>query len=427
MNLYEIRDKELRLRFERNRLQAEAWRSDRRFTFLIAGTQAGKTSFGPWWLWREIGQRGPGDYLAVTATYDLFKLKMLPEMLRVFCDLLGGGTYQATDRVIQGKDGSRIILRSANSPGGLESATAKAAWLDECGQDDFTLGAWEAVLRRLALSQGRVLGTTTPYNLGWLKTEVVDRWLAGDPDYMVVQGASTENPAFPLAEYERARRTMPAWKFAMFYQGLFERPAGLIYADFTDDNLVDPFPIPAAWPRYVGITLGRCTRRCCGLQRTCSGRRTRLRGPGGAAPRRSTPMRKRPRFSAGGRRSGSVGRYERASCESSRRAHLSDLRYSRAKSGSAAGIVRWEQDGALQDPGRGSLGHEAECGTQTASKRLCSRQSGLFIFRRTCGGRSRDARAPTSPRGFTVCIHRLTEKIGTKSAFPGWMHCGMAS
>ena len=28
--------------------------------------------------------------------------------------------------------------------GGLESATAKGAWLDECGQDDFDLAAWEA-------------------------------------------------------------------------------------------------------------------------------------------------------------------------------------------------------------------------------------------------------------------------------------------
>ena len=256
MNLYEIRDGQLQLRMERNRLQAEAWRSDRRFTFMIAGTQAGKTTFGPWWLWREWQKRGPGDYLAVTATYDLFKLKMLPEMLRVFCELLGWGTYHATDRVILGKDGSRIILRSANSPGGLESATAKAAWLDECGQDDFTLLAWEAVLRRLALAEGRVLGTTTPYNMGWLKTEVMDRWLAGDPDYLVVQGASTENPAFPTAEYERAKRTMPGWKFAMFYQGLFERPAGMIYADFTDDNLVDPFPLPVEWPRYVGIDFG---------------------------------------------------------------------------------------------------------------------------------------------------------------------------
>ena len=35
--------------------------------------------------------------------------------------------------------------------------------------------SWEAVLRRLALYQGRVLGGTTLYNLGWLKQQIYDR------------------------------------------------------------------------------------------------------------------------------------------------------------------------------------------------------------------------------------------------------------
>lgn len=243
--------------------QAQAWDSDRRFVFVVAGTQGGKTSFGPWWLWREIDRCGAGDYLAVTATYDLFKLKMLPEMKRVFCDLLPGWTYSASDRVIVSGDGKkRVILRSANAPGGLESATAKAAWLDECGQDDFRLESWEAVLRRLSLARGRVLGTTTPYNMGWLKSEVYDRWRNGDDNYQVVQFKSIQNPRFPRAEYERAKATLPRWKFEMFYNGEFSRPAGLIYEDFVDEyreaggHLVHPFTIPAHWPRYVGVDFG---------------------------------------------------------------------------------------------------------------------------------------------------------------------------
>lgn len=238
--------------------QTRAWDSTRRFVFIVAGTQSGKTSFGPWLLWRETERQGPGDYLAVTATYDLFKLKMLPEMQRVFCDLLPGWTWQASDRVIVSKDGkTRIILRSANAPGGLESATAKAAWLDECGQDDFRLESWEAVQRRLSLSQGRVFGTTTPYNLGWLKTEIYDKWRAGDPDYDVIQFRSTMNPQFPIAEYERAKATLPRWKFEMFYNGEFSRPAGLIYEDFHEvENVCAPFDIPLSWPRRVGIDFG---------------------------------------------------------------------------------------------------------------------------------------------------------------------------
>ncbi len=258
--------------------QTAAYDSTRRFVFVLAGTQGGKTSWGPWWLLREIygdGERrgaGAGDYLAVTSSYDLFKLKMLPALRDVFEHRLALGRWWASDRVLElrpsrerpfraGSAGDpmwgRVLLRSAASSRGLEAATAKAAWLDECGQDAFTVETWEAVLRRLSLAQGRVLGTTTPYNLGWVKTEIYDRWRAGDQDIGVYSFRSILNPSFPLAEFERARETMPDWRFRMFYCGQFTRPAGLIYEAFDEAvHLRDPFDMPPAWPRYVGVDFG---------------------------------------------------------------------------------------------------------------------------------------------------------------------------
>lgn len=252
--------------------QARAWRSQRRFVVVLAGTQGGKTSFEPWWLWREIQQRGSGDYLAVTSSYDLFKLKMLPALRECFEHVMQIGRYWSGDRIIELKDPTsgkflakrvddpmwgRIIMRSAESGGGLESATAKAAILDEAGQDAFTLETWEAVQRRLSLNQGRVLIGTTIYNLGWLKTELYDAWIAGDRDIEVVQFKSTINPSFPPAEFERMKRKMQDARFKMFYEGLFARPIGLIYGDYDEDiHLLDPFEIPAFWPRYVGLDFG---------------------------------------------------------------------------------------------------------------------------------------------------------------------------
>jgi hypothetical protein len=244
--------------------QARAWRSKRRFTFVIAGTQSGKTSFGPLWLDREIREKGHGDYLAATASYDLFKLKFLPEMRRYF--LPQGWAEDKSDRVFWRKYKpqmfDRIILRSASAEAGLESATAKAALLDECGQDDFRIKSWEAVQRRLSLSQGRVLGMTTPYNFGWLKQEIYDRWRGGAPDIAVIQFKSIMNPSFPRAEYDRAKALLATWKFLMFYDGVFTRPAGMIYSDFIDSyrdeggHKVHPFDIPPSWPRMVGLDFG---------------------------------------------------------------------------------------------------------------------------------------------------------------------------
>jgi hypothetical protein len=139
----------------------------------------------------------------------------------------------------------------------LESCTAKAAHLDEVGQSSFKLASWEAVLRRLSIHQGRVLGTTTVYNLGWMKSEIYDRWKKGDPDIDVIQFPSIMNPAFPRAEFERARRTLPLWKFRMFYEGLYDRPAGLIYDSFNEDICkISPIALDPSWPRYRGIDFG---------------------------------------------------------------------------------------------------------------------------------------------------------------------------
>lgn len=258
--------------------QMKAWNELARFVAVLAGAQGGKTMLGSPWLHREISNRGGGDYLAVTANYDLFKLKMLPALLEYFVETLRVGRYWASDKVIElceelkyppvfwAKESSdkmwgRIILRSAESTAGLESATAKAAWLDEAGHDSFKREAWEAAQRRLSLNQGRALFTTTLYNWGWLKNEVYDRWVNGDKDYSVIQFDSIDNPKFPKEEYEREMRTLPKWKFDMFYRGIYTRPAGIIYDCFNPivcklTRFEMDKRIQKDWPRYVGHDFG---------------------------------------------------------------------------------------------------------------------------------------------------------------------------
>jgi len=237
--------------------------SESRITAMIAGTQGGKTSLGPLWLEREIRRRGPGDYLAVTATFPLLQRKMQPEFLRYFRDTLHLGNWAAGTKTFTYHDNeTRVMFGSANNPESLESASAKGAWLDECGQYQFRLESWEAIQRRLGLYMGRALITSTPYNAGWLKVEVYDRARAGDPDYTVIQFASTMNPLFPQEELDRVRNTLPAWKVRMFYEGLFDQPPGLIYSTYRDmyreqgGHLVRPIPLQPHWPRYVGVDFG---------------------------------------------------------------------------------------------------------------------------------------------------------------------------
>jgi hypothetical protein len=121
--------------------QWRAWDSEKRFVIVLAGTQGGKTSFGPIWLWREIQRQGPGDYLVVTPTYPLLNLKCLPELMRFFETVMRLGEYRKADRVFQfdalgerrmwgaeQNEPTRILFGHAQDPESLESATAKAAY-----------------------------------------------------------------------------------------------------------------------------------------------------------------------------------------------------------------------------------------------------------------------------------------------------------
>jgi hypothetical protein len=256
--LAELTD-ERKIRLNLHKGQWRAWTSAKRFIGVIAGTQSGKTSFGPHWLYREIQLRGPGDYIIATPTFPLLSKKLLPEFKKLFQRWLKLGEYHVQERkFVFSKDGwlrtfgthdadgnaytdayiedhpTVVWFGYAADPDSLESATAKGAWLDEAGQKKFKRESWEAILRRLSLAQGRVLVTTTPYDLGWMKQEFHDRAKAGDPDYDFINFDSTENPAFPREEFERARRTLPGWKFDLFYRGLYTRPAGMIYDCFGD-------------------------------------------------------------------------------------------------------------------------------------------------------------------------------------------------
>lgn len=254
--------------------QWRAWEAEERFVVVLAGTQGGKTSFLPWWLYREIGLRGQGDYLIAAPTFKILEPKILPTFLEVFDRLLGLGTFVRSPvmRFVFSDDGARrtfgdnydpngprtvVYFGHASNPDSLESATYLAAALDECGQDDFKQGSWEAILRRLSLAQGRVFLGTTVYNLGWIKAVLYDKAVLGDRTIKIVHFDSTENPKFPKAEFERARRDLPKWRFDMFYRGRFTRPAGLILEAYDEDRHETPrYLIPAEWKRFIGLDFG---------------------------------------------------------------------------------------------------------------------------------------------------------------------------
>lgn len=260
--------------------QIQAYEHKARFLLILSGARSGKTSYGPWWLLREMQRMGPGAYLAAAPSYKLLDKGVLPELKYAFCSLLNLGTIVggAMGEFRFSEEGhrrvwpnapytdSRVVFGHAENPESLEALTAKGAWLDECAQKRFKQASFEAIRRRLSIAQGPMLMTTTPYvSAHWIKTDVYDRAkragtereMPGDNEFGVVSFESRMNPAFPQQEWDNAQRALPMWKFDLFYRGRFTRPAGAIYDCFDPEyHVMKSFAPPPEWKRYVGIDFG---------------------------------------------------------------------------------------------------------------------------------------------------------------------------
>ncbi len=223
---------------------------------MMAGTGGGKTRFGPLWCLQEQ-QRQLGASGLVVAPYKILKRTTMPAFLSLFQQKGQMGEWESKqDGIWRFYEGGLVYFASADTPESIEGAHVHWAWSDECGQRQFPKQSWEALQRRVRFHSGRILGTTTPYVLGWLK-DLWDSSKQGErPDVEFIQFSSAANPRFPKEEFERARKTLPEWQFRMFYLGEWDRPSGLVYRDVTDDHWV---PLPEGWeewPRYAGLDFG---------------------------------------------------------------------------------------------------------------------------------------------------------------------------
>lgn len=275
--------------------QVELWNASAKVIAFVAGTQSGKTIMAPWLTLRAIVHHfengAPNEHLVASPTFRLMDKKLKPEYIRIICEKLKLGSYIAGDVAIKLSDegvarltgvsptpGTSVVIwfGHAQQPESLESATYKSAILDEAGQDSFRSGSYEAVLRRLSINQATLYILTTPYNRNWFYEKVYKRAVVtvfyekengkfsrvveqkhnDDSGIVVITCPSIMNPTFPRDEWEFARKQLPSWQFDMMYMGKFTLPAGVIFDSFTDDNIVDRFPIPSHWPVFLGVDFG---------------------------------------------------------------------------------------------------------------------------------------------------------------------------
>lgn len=224
---------------------------------MMGGTGGGKTWWGPYWLMRVISRdrmcgigRG-ARYLVIGPTREMTRDMLVPAFIDSFVGTEYEGEYAIGSNIYSLPSGGKVYFRSADEPLRIEGHHVHGIWVDEPSQ--MKAGIWPVIQSRSGFFRAPVLFTGYPTDMGWYYHDIYKPWERGDPDYFVIQFDSTENPLYPKAEYERAKRTMPAWLFDMRYRGLFRKPFGLVYPTFGSGCVVEPFDIPSDWPTYVGL------------------------------------------------------------------------------------------------------------------------------------------------------------------------------
>lgn len=249
--------------------QQKAQDSTAKVIAVIAGTGGGKTAYAPIWVLTErakLAARGITKSSGiVVAPYKILRRTTMPTFLNLFQNKLKLGEWESRqDGIWRFYDGGYVYFCSADTPESIEGAHVHWAMLDEAGQRQFPQESFRAVERRVRFNEGRILITTTPYVLGWLK-QLADAALlpaddpAARPDVEVITFSSIQNPKFPKAEFERARATLPPWMFRMFYEGIWDRPAGLVYSMVQDEHWINFSDLPddwERWPGYAGLDFG---------------------------------------------------------------------------------------------------------------------------------------------------------------------------
>lgn len=206
--------------------QFDAYNFTKQFGACICGVQSGKTFLGATWALKQITKFPKGNGLIAAPTVKILQQSTLDKFFTLFPEYRK--YYREQKGLIELPEGGKIFIRSTDDPLGIEGMTINWAWLDEAGMMKRMI--WAVIKARVSTTNGQVLFTTTPYNLGWLYQEIYIPWKEGrEADFEVFTWKSVENPYFSQEYYDKEKVRMTPQEFARRYEGEFTRLEGLVW------------------------------------------------------------------------------------------------------------------------------------------------------------------------------------------------------
>lgn len=224
--------------------------SKARFIAAMGGKRGGKTTGGCYWAYREWMAAGPDtQHLIGAPTYDQLNASVLTKLFLELPPLRR--YYKKKDRVLELPNGITVFCRSLDQPEHVEGLNLSSEWIDEA--DGLNKATWDILQSRTGTTLGRILLTSSVYPNSWMYEE-----MRTNPElWETLTWESKDNPAFPVEEWERLRRTMPPEQFAREYQSEFVFGQGSILGGMLRYGVVDRMPEGVVVVKtWIGLDFG---------------------------------------------------------------------------------------------------------------------------------------------------------------------------
>lgn len=146
---------------------------------------------------------------------------------------------------------SRIGFKSCESGREkFQGASLDYVWFDEEPPED----VYDECRMRVVDRRGELFGTMTP-----LKglTFVYDKiYMSDDPEVWCEFMEWADNPYLDRGEIERLSASLGDDVLESRRYGRFLKRSGLVYPEFGEEHVIDPFPVPAEWTHALSIDPG---------------------------------------------------------------------------------------------------------------------------------------------------------------------------
>jgi phage terminase large subunit len=151
-------------------------------------------------------------------------------------------------------NGSEISFRSAEDPDKLRGIGLDWLWIDEASF--VKSGLWEIIYPALTDKNGIAWITTTPKGYDWVHNTFYIPASKGDPDFEIWKYSTLDNPNIDKLMVAKARENLSPTMFRQEYEASFEKFEGLVYPEFSKDNIVENTKVDRDDLFFVGIDAG---------------------------------------------------------------------------------------------------------------------------------------------------------------------------